>query len=153
MVLLSCSTIVFPQVDDTLPPAPRKRDFLMLESPSKPEAISYVGPHAKPLPPISAPSGTRRRHHSRPVTPRQLSTAPDMADRHTKTQKTDSRSRSVPPEPRQTSPERESVENEEVKTTGEATSSVDTTTTKKHEAASGKKTQTDEGFFMTQVQF
>ncbi|XP_031549270.1 X-ray radiation resistance-associated protein 1-like [Actinia tenebrosa] len=140
------------KVDDTLPPAPRKRDIFMLESPSKREAISYVGPQPRPLPPISAPSGIRTRHQSRAVTPRQLSTAPNMADRHTKNRKTDSRSRSVPPESKQTSLDRESMGNqsEEVKTTGEATSSVDTTNTRKHEAA-GKKTQTDEGFFMTQI--
>lgn len=132
------------KINDALPPVPRKRDVLMLESPSKPLPISYVGPHSRPLPPISAPSGEFRLATDHVVSPRQLNTAPAKKRGHSKSKR--SCSAPVPQSTQDPHPEAGEAE-EQVKTSAEITSDVDTTTnTQRHQAA-----DTDEGFFLTQV--
>lgn len=128
------------QVSDALPPVPRKRDILMLESPSKPLPISFVGPHSRPLPPISAPTGERTNHV---LSPRQTNTAPSK----TRT-KSRNRSRSVPPVPLD-EPRPEKEQEEETRTTAQTTSNVDTASTREQQQA--RTDDTDEGFFLTQV--
>jgi len=148
-------------VNDALPPVPRKRDALMLESPSKTLPISYVGPNSRPLPPISAPSG---EHTSHIVSPRGSKTAPGKTRDYGKSS---SRSRSVPPVSVEEShlaqnehPAHHSVPTDKpipasrkdegkVKTTAETTVNEKTSTTREHQQTG--TINADDGFFLTQV--
>ncbi|XP_032226924.2 X-ray radiation resistance-associated protein 1 [Nematostella vectensis] len=133
------------KVHEALPAVPRKRNLLMLEGPPKPDAIAYVGPHPRPLPPISAPAGLGR--DSEPATPRNLSTAP--AKSSNTPWRVPSRSHSVTPKSQYNEDVRE-----DVRSSGEPTQlpGVGEDDSRQHrQAQAARQTQMDEGFFMTQV--
>ena len=140
------------QVSEALPPMPRKRNHFMLEGPPKQESIAYVGPCAKPLPPITSAPPSHR--HQQVVTPRQLYTAPAKTETLWRGNSlSQHRARSTPLDKTDYSFGPPGMTRESTHTEGEATTAetVDAMDTRQQAQADELKKKSDDGFFMTQV--
>ena len=146
LIYLFCFNL---QVNDTLPPKPRKRTFLMLEGP-KQEKIAYVGPHPQPLPPIGSVSAHLAQCREL-ATPRQVSTAPGRTKgRHRSPLPT--RAQSTPPDVEEPEHPRPHPAERGVKSRGHVTSDQSVGTADRGMQAQAERAHTSEDtFFMTQV--
>ena len=131
---------------------PKKQNLAMLEAPSEPKSIAYVGPPYKTLPPIgSAPPMGRQRQTT---TTRKLSTAPGLAETAPRGDRPPyTRTNSTPPEFSESARYQSGhTTRQTVKTEGEATISESVGTADgRYQPRAEKRLNSEDGFFMTQV--